>query len=191
MNPNIDEQEILLGFSALHETFAKDGYIGAFMITDVHGVPQEFRCSHPVKPTAIQKPLYGDTLEPYIGINLCGIPLIESIKSKPMLIVVQEEFLLGVRVASQYPVVFIRRAGEAIEITNTNHSEKNPMRERIDCTTGNFQPIVITPHHEFNEDSSLARPIIEKVFGYFDPIEPFERMVKAIEILGKQDSKFQ
>ncbi len=191
MNPNIDEQELLLGFLALHETFAKDGYIGAFMITDVHGVPQEFRCSHPVKPTAIQKPLYGDTLEPYIGINLCGIPLIESIKSKPMLIIVQEEFLLGVRVASQYPVVFIRRAGEAIEITNTNHSEKNPIRERIDCTTGSFQPIVITPHHEFNEDSSFARPIIEKVFGYFDPIEPFERMVKAVEILGKQDSKFQ
>jgi hypothetical protein len=78
MSPNTDEQNVLLGFLTLQETLNKDGYIGAILITDTGGVPQEFRCTHPVKPTVIQKPLYGDTLEPYIGVNLCGVPLVDK-----------------------------------------------------------------------------------------------------------------
>ena len=89
MNPHREEQSTLLGFLALHQTSSKDGYLGAILITDLHGIPQEFRCTHLVKPTIIQKPLYGNTLQPYIAVNLRGIPLIESIQKKPSLIVVR------------------------------------------------------------------------------------------------------
>ena len=71
------DQNDLIGFLALYETSPRDGYLGAILITDLQGVPQEFRCTHPVKPTALQKPLYGNTLEPYIAVDLCGIPLIQ------------------------------------------------------------------------------------------------------------------
>jgi len=191
MNPEIKEQNILLGFLALYETPTHDGYLGAILVTDLQGIPQEFRCTHPVKPTTIQKPLYGNTLEPYIGINLCGMPLIGSIQNKPLLIVVHKEFLLGVRTASPCPVVFIRRAGEAIDVKPSDSSETTLRRERIDCPTGRFQPIVLTPHPDFDDDIASAREILEKIFSYLDPIEPFERMSKAIEVLAKQDKRFQ
>src|SRR3990172_10201066 len=97
MGSDMEEQKKLLGFLALYETSTQDGYIGAIFITDLQGIPQEFRCTHPVKPTTIQKPLYGDTLEPYIGVKLCGIPLVESIQNQPALIIVEKEFLLDVR----------------------------------------------------------------------------------------------
>ncbi|GFP27289.1 MAG: hypothetical protein DDT22_00800 [candidate division WS2 bacterium] len=191
MNPNREEQNMLLGFSALYETSTHDGYLGAILITDLQGIPQEFRCTHPVKPTTIQKPLYGNTLEPYIGVNLCGIPLIESIQSKPSLIVVHKEFLLGVRITSPCPVIFVRRAGEAIDIKTSGSSETTLRRGRIDCSTGRFQPIIFVPHPDFDDDITSAREILEKIFSYLDPIEPFERMAKAIEVLGKQDKRFQ
>ncbi len=82
MSPNREEQNMLLGFLALYETLSHDGYLGAILITDIQGIPQEFRCTHPVKPTIIPKPLYGNTLEPYIGVNLSGIPLIQSIQNR-------------------------------------------------------------------------------------------------------------
>lgn len=62
-----------LGFLSIEESEEKDRYIGCLLITDLNGVPQEFRCTHPVKPTSMQKPLYGKSLVPYIGIELCGV----------------------------------------------------------------------------------------------------------------------
>ncbi|MEW6410103.1 MAG: hypothetical protein AB1488_08360 [Nitrospirota bacterium] len=191
LNLNKDERSILLVFLALYETSSHDGYLGAILITDLHGIPQEFRCTHPVKPTTIQKPLYGDTLQPYIGVNLCGIPLIESIQNNPSLIVVREEFLLDVRTASPCPVILIRRAGEVIDIETSDRPETVLKRERIDCSTGRFQPIVFSPHPDFDDDRTSAMETLEKIFNYLDPLEPFERMAKAIEVLGKQEKRFQ
>jgi len=182
-----NEKDVLLGFLSLFETPARDGKIGAILITDSNGVPQEFRCSHPVKPTAIQKPLYGDTLEPYIGVQLCGIPLLNSIQLKPTLIIVDKEFLLEVREGSPYPAIFIRRAGEAIELKSSEEKE----RVRIDSPTGRFQPIIIISHPDFGEDKEKAQEILNDIFNHLDPYEPFERMKKAVEVLGKQDNRFQ
>jgi len=186
-----EKQDALLGFLGLYESSTPGGYVGAILITDLQGVPQEFRCTHPVKPTAIQKPLYGDALEPYIGVELCGVPLLESIQNKPSLIVVHKEFLIQVRAAIPYPVAFVRRAGEAVEIKASDGSEISPERERIDCATGRFQPIVFTVHPDFDDDKTCTREILDKVFSYLDPIEPFERIRKAIEVLGKQDERFR
>lgn len=191
MNLDKENRDMLLGFLVLNEISNHDGYLGAILITDLQGIPQEFRCTHPVKPTTIQKPLYGKTLEPHIGVNLCGIPLLKSIQNTPSLIVVHKEFLLGVRTAVSYPVVFIRRAGEIIEVKTSDSTETTLKRGRIDCSTGRFQPIVFSPHPNFDDDSSIAKEILEKIFSYLDPIEPFERMSKAIEVLAKQDKRFQ
>lgn len=185
------EQNTLLGFLALYETSPHDGYLGALLVTDLQGVPQEFRCTHPVKPTSLQKPLYGNTLEPYIGVDLCGIPLLQSIQNKPSILIVQKEFLLGVRKGIARPVVFIRRAGEAIEITPIDDSEHNQKKERVESPTGRFQPIVLVSHPEFADDVANVRETVEKVFGYLDLIEPFDRMTKAVDLLAKQDKRFQ
>ena len=115
MNLTKEERNLLLGFLALYETSSHDGYLGAIIITDFQGIPQEFRYTHTVKPTTIQKTLYGNSLELYIGVNLCGIPLIQSLANKPSLVLVQNEFLLGVRTSISCPVTSIRRAEGDIE----------------------------------------------------------------------------
>jgi hypothetical protein len=191
MNDESKEKQTMLGFLGFFETIDRQGYLGAILISDLQGIPQEFRCTHPVKPTIIQKPLYGDTLEPYIGVNLCGIPLAGTIQNKPSLIVVHKEFLLDVRKEGQWPVIFVRRAGEAIDIKSSVDLKVNLKRERLDCPTGKFQPIIFASHPDYCEDIIIARNIFEKAFNNFDPLEPFERMAKAIEILSKQDKRFQ
>ena len=190
MNSSIEEQNRMLGFLALYETPSQDGYLGAVLITDMQGTPQEFRCTYPVKPTPIQKSLYGDTLEPHIGVNLCGIPLMESIKSKPLLIIVRREVLLNVRTACPYPIIFIRRAGEVIDIETVDSPKTKLTKERLESSTGKFQPIVFSPHPDFEDDISSTRKNLEEIFAHLDPLEPFERIQKAIEVLAKQDSKF-
>ena len=182
--------DTLLGFLSFCETANKDGYLGAILVTNSQGVPQEFRCTHPVKPTNIQKPLYGDALIPYIGINLCGLPLLTAIQKKPNVLLVRDDFLLGLRrVNADIPLAFLQRAGEAISISDglNNHNQ----RERVDSSGGKYQPVVISAHPDFRGDLAITRQIIEGVFSSFDPLEPFERITRAVDVLAKQDKRFQ
>lgn len=191
MTSNNESHNFLLAFFALYETLSHDGYLGSILVTDLQGTPQEFRCTHPVKPTTIQKPLYGDALEPYIGVNLCGVPLLKSVQNLPSVVIVHKEFLLDVRKAISCPVIYIRRAGEAIDLSSSDDPKTTLKRERIDCPTGRFQPIIFTPHPDFNDDITIAGEVLGKIFNYLDPLEPFDRMAKAIEVLSKQDKRFQ
>jgi hypothetical protein len=178
MNSNKkEERNLLLGYLAFYETSSHEGYLGAILITDLQGIPQEFRYTQTVKPTVIQKTLYGSSLELYIGVNLCGIPLIQSLANKPSLVLVQKEFLLGVRASISFPVTSIRRAEGDIEVDSTF---KGCKMETIDCSTGKFQPIIVSTHHDFGEDLTSIKEFLTKVCVYLYPIEPFERMEKAI-----------
>jgi hypothetical protein len=172
------EKNGLLAFLGIYETASHDGFIGAVLVTDHKGIPQEFRCTHPVKPTSIQKPLYGDALEPFIGVNLCGVPLFKSIQNAPALIVVNKDHLLGIRKSNSCPVVCVSRAG----------SESKT--DKIESSTGRFKPISQATHPDFDGDSAVARALLKKIFDDMDPIEPFDRMKKAIDVLGKQDNRF-
>jgi hypothetical protein len=186
-----EKEDLLLGFLGLYGTLTPGGYIGAILITDQFGKPREFRCTHVVRPTAIQKPLYGKTLEPYIGVELCGTPLIEATTNKPALIMVDKDFLIDIRIKSEYPLIYIRRAGEAVEVRSSTGEDTASIRERVDSATGRFQPIVFEAHQRFDDDRLCAKRILDEVFKDIDPLEPFERMGKAIEVLARQDSKFQ
>lgn len=191
MTDQPEGRETLLGFLALYQTSSQDGYLGAILISNLQGVPQEFRCTHPVKPTVVQKPLYGQALRPHIGVKLCGIPLIESIQIKPSLLVVHEEFMLDVRPSAPCPVVFIHRSGEPIEVALSSSPQSPAKRQRIDCPSGKFQPITLAPCSGFDEDVEAATKLLRDTFDYLDPLEPFARMEKAIEVLAKQDKRFQ
>jgi len=186
-----EKEDLLLGFVGLYGTLTPGGYIGGILITDQFGKPREFKCTHAVRPTAIQKPLYGKTLEPYIGVELCGTPLIGSTTNKPALIMVDKDFLIDIRIKSEYPLIFIRRAGEAVEVRSSTGEDAASRRERVDSATGRFQPIVFEAHPRFDDDRLCAKRILDEVFKDIDPLEPFERMGKAIEVLARQNNKFQ
>ena len=43
MSPNNKNQNYLLGFLSLYETLSHDGYLGSILVTDLQGIPQEFK----------------------------------------------------------------------------------------------------------------------------------------------------
>lgn len=191
MSSNKADHDPSLAFLALQKTLAGDGYLGAILVTDLLGVPQEFRCTYPVKPSLIQRPLYGDTLEPHIGVKLCGIPLLKALQNAPSLVIVDDRRLLDIRVEGSCPVAYVRRAGEAIEVSTPDDARAAANREVVSCASGRFQPIVIATHPDFPDDAATAREILESAFISLDPIEPFARISVSVELLGKQDKRFQ
>lgn len=75
-----DNEVGLIGFFSVFPTQDKQGFIGALLVTDRQGKPEDFRMTLPIKPTGIQKMLYGPSLNRHVGVTLCGVPLFNTIK---------------------------------------------------------------------------------------------------------------
>lgn len=184
-------EESLIGFIGLIATESDDGYIGAILVIDGLGVPKEFRATFPVKPTLVQKTLYGDALEAYVGVELCGKPLIQSKSHELAMLAVNRESLLGIREATDFPVLFLQRAGEALEVSSAKGTQQSSSSVQATSKSGRFQPITLSAHHRSTSDVETAGPLIDEVFSGIDLYEPFERMERALRVLASQDQRFQ
>jgi hypothetical protein len=181
-------ENLRIGFLTLQELETPDTFVGALLITNEFGIPLEFKCSHAIKPSAIQKTLYGDKLKTHIAVGLCGLPLIEASANKPEFICTNQSFILDLRNSTEIPTLFIARTGDVI---NLGSDEKRDIQKmRVESTDGVFQPIVFQSHPLFGRDSEKLMPTMTSLFQRFDLLEPFDRMTKSIEILGKNDAKF-
>lgn len=185
------ENTAYLGFLSLTETKDKNGYIGAILVTDLLSTPLEFRCTQPVKPTTIQKSLYGELLHPFIGNELCGKHLIEALQLKPSCLFVNSEFFLKLRPEIAIPCLFVRSSGQGEEIESSSEENKSSSRFMIESPAGDFEPIVAKTNYSFKEDFEEIKTILGERSNNFHMLEPFSRISKALEALAQQDSKFQ
>ena len=169
MNEHTNSHSI--GFLSLYELPNPTEYIASVLITDHVGIPLEFKLTQSISPNNIQRALYGAVLEPYVGVQLCGIPLLRSIQVPPALVVVDKEYLLEVRVASDTPLVFVQPIGQQIHISSSTE----------DTNSRGVQPIDIRPHPRYLNDKSYAQRLIQSSFDRLDLVEPFSRMALAAE----------
>ena len=176
-----------IGFLTLEQTKQKDGYIGAILVTDSRGVPVDFRATHPVKPSAVQKTLYGDALEPYVALELCGKQLLQAVRTKPDLLIVNRPDLLDIHRSAKCPVALLRRAGETFEV----QADGRPGGSRIDSPSGRFQPLAMDLPPGAAADQDRIQQLVEAAFNHADLLEPFERIAKALEVLATQDAAFR
>jgi len=168
---------------------AGTSYIGAVLVTDFLGVPVEFRCTHPVRPTEVQKQLYGSTLEKYIGAELCGKPLLKSVQNTPKLTIIKTDYLLAVRPDSVCPVLYVQRAGDVLSVDQG--ADRTPKELRVEPKNSALHAVVVRAHDRFSEDVSTAKEHLTDLLDSLDPLEPFGRITKAVEALIKQDVRFQ
>src|SRR4030066_1240875 len=81
---------------------------GGCRVTDGMPRPLEFRVSGPIRPTSLQKVLYGDTLQEYICTDLIGVPMLQTLEKKPDLGLVREAEFVKLRPRTEVPVLWVR-----------------------------------------------------------------------------------
>jgi hypothetical protein len=145
---------------------------GGTLITDLETKPYEFRCTSPIKPTQLQRMLYGDTLEEYIHVELIGLPLVNASKEKPNLLLVRNPVLLRIRPIVAYPVVLLRRGQGSV----ANAGEAD----------GTIKPITISSHRDFPAETSSAQMMLGTLMQRRDLLEPFDRLQIALTEAHKQ-----
>lgn len=180
-----------IGFFDLRPTIDEKGFIGALLVTDELGKPEEFRVTYPVKPTNLQRQLYGQSLLPHVGIELCGKPLHQSLRSKPEIIVLRDPQFLNLSQHINARVICLERMAEKMVISSEG-ADNAERKSTITPPTSRFEPVAVSHPDSYDDDLRTAlQAVILRFFRGFDIVEPFDRIAVAIKMLAEQDEKFR
>ena len=185
----MEENQKKIGIFKLALTPDKKGYIGAFFVMDYAGKPEELRVTFPVKPSSMQRVLYGASLIPHIGLKLCAVPLYEALTNVPPIVLVEDErFLPLADIARGY--VFAVQAYEKARL-HKNDSEFSTLEIAIEPASENFKKVrVIYPSSYDEMDRDIALREIRAMAHRMDLLEPFERIGRALAVLSEEDERF-
>jgi len=117
-----------------------EAYRGAILVTDEWGKPLEFRCTAPVRPTQLQRTLYGKSLLPHILAELIGAPLVSSVREKPQIILIADESYFDVRHKVSTPVIRVARTGGAKAKQDDQSKSKSLL---LQSTSGKFAQVEV------------------------------------------------
>jgi len=149
-----------------------DGSIrGGILVTDMETRPLEFRVTTPVKPTQMQRILYGNTLSKYVYGELIGYPLVKIVKEKLSLLIAKNENLLIMRPKISIPLVVIT---------------KEPKQLKTSKSGGTMDVFSFKPHPKYASEGEIAKKLIDELSERCDPFEPFERLKIAMDEVHKQ-----
>lgn len=162
--------------------------IGALLVTDELGKPEEFRVTFPVKPTLIQRQLYGESPFPHVGMELCGLPLYDALKARPHLMVVSHPEFLFLGEAIESPLVYAERSGTTLIVKGAPSS----LHDVVESNSGRFEPLRVRyPDGYKPERRAQTAEVVAEFFRVVDLMEPFNRIDVAVRILQEQDEKFR
>jgi len=159
-----------IAFLGYREFDDGEAYRGAILVTDEWSKPLEFRCTAPVRPTQLQRTLYGKSLRPPILTELIGAPLISSVREKPQLILIADEAYFDVRHKVSVPVIRVARS---------NGSKSKALL--IQSASGKFAQVEIEAHLKFAADLDSAGERLRDLFGRWDLTEPFQRLAEGLQ----------
>ena len=178
--------EKFIGYLKILE-IADDVYMGAILVTNEFSVPVEFRVTVPVKPTTIQKAIYGEAMVPYIGTELCGTQLLDKITHDLEAVLVSPRYMLNLRAKSSAPILHVFDGSTPYEPVVLENEADTPDGSANEYSFGQLH-IAISP--QFREDYTIVSPLLQQLSDTFDLLEPFDRIDLAVEVLGKEDPRF-
>ena len=146
-----------IGYVAVRNTKESDGYIGSLLVIDEIGVPQEFRCTRPVRPTDAQRALYGKSMDRYIMIELLGLPLYRALQTRPRFYIVDQPLWLHLRPGVGVPVIYMEKYGERLSTSfDSDRDGRNGDAHRVESGSGEFQPVEVTYMRGYESDHGVV-----------------------------------
>ena len=163
------------------------GYAGGLLVCDHRGLPVDFRYVEPIKPTKLQRLIYGAALRRYIMVEAIGAGLLKECAAKYDVAFVDEDLLLELSGQCKAPLAKMSRTDLA------------PLKAVGECqrVSGNgitYQasmsgaPVQL---HFVDADDKAIKGVIEQLSSIgctLDITEPLERVRKAVAEVSGTDN---
>lgn len=173
----------MLGYIQIEE---KDGaFSGAALVTDYRGIPMDFRYTEPVRPTRLERILYGQALDIYLREEVILQSLLSAVEAKPQLwMTVDIELIKPVQQLTRLAVLFIEQTSHAPleQIGQTQpQMEENSFLLQVDNISS---PMRISLSAEnVSKLPSLTQNLVDAAVE-MEIMEPFSRMSRALEAVS-------
>lgn len=139
------------------------GFVGGILLTDNRARPLHFAFVQPVRPTAMQRILYGSILEEHLKIDVIAHKLWEGLPNPPDVVFVNSPDLIAARrVTGGVPTALLAK----LAATEANTSSLSTVRYDVGPQ---------------NRDEDLVGEIVVALEGAFDLVEPFSRVAEALK----------
>jgi hypothetical protein len=149
---------------------AAKNFVGAVLVTDSRTRPLHFAYALPVRPTKLQRLLYGSTLEEHVKIDVIAEKLLKNLPQVPDVIFVDSEDLLKLRRISRMPVAFLSK---------DNAAESDARR---------LSPLVFKSG-SIPQDNEAVGQIVARLETEVDIVQPFERVREAMKEALRETGK--
>ena len=165
----IDPDRVCLAYLSCPQDGAK-GYLGALLLTDGRTRPLHFGYVAPVRPTVMQRILYGRTLEVHVKMDVIAKKLAhDGISKVPDVLFVDADDLLAARAIFNVPTAKLTR----------------PEDKQSGVTISTYR--YDTGGHA--QDEEAVGRIVATLEQTVDLLDPFKRMEEALKEALKELSK--
>ncbi|MBU7582819.1 MAG: hypothetical protein KAF91_07890 [Nostoc sp. TH1S01] len=148
--------------------FDNDAIRGAVLVTDKDTKPLEFRVTEPVRPTKVQRTLYGEILYDYILVELIAVPLLAALKEKPKFVLVDDEIFMDANNKQEIPIIRI------LKQENVSYAKDKSILEEI--KSSKFPTIRISCSKKIETKLADVKTSLEEIYTSRNLLEPFQRI---------------
>lgn len=166
---------------------AEDGsFWGAALVADFRGIPVDFRYTEPIKPTKLEKVLYGNALDVYLKEELILESVVGAVEARPAVWICKDQNFLT-------PIKNVVK-GKVVVLANTNRtpldaagdfepsSESGVFFMQADSVSA---PLKITFHPNVLEPEIKATiSLLANAAQTMELLEPFGRIQKALDAIA-------
>jgi len=170
---------MVIGFLGFRDFDDGKSYRGAILVADELSKPLEFRCTAPIRPTRLQRTLYGKSLVPHILTELIGVPLISSIETIPELILIADEGFIELREKVAIPLLRVTLTGDGSEpakdVTFVRSSSDGQ------AESSGKVPARLQAHRNYEDDLTKCSELLRILMLRWNLLEPFSRVNAGLQ----------
>lgn len=155
-----------------------NSFRAGILIVDEKTKPLEFRITSKLSVDELQKIIYGETLKDFVLIEKMVLELINSTDINIDFVLVNDKKLISIRKSVNFPVFYIEKFDE--------FKPRGKYSVNIQSLSGKFKSLSLTFNPEDEQKINQVNKILNEMYKNINIIEPFNRIIKAIDYLESQ-----
>jgi len=161
-------------------TIDEESWSGGLLVTDDKGLPLDFRYVEPIRPTKIQRLIYGGSLQRYLLLEAIGSTLLRDTSTKAKYVFTSDPLLLELETQNGTRFVSINKSdSEPLMVVGEWHSEEVGSVFVQLSTSG--PPFELRFNADDENATSLIADELSEVAKELNFSEPLERVGQALE----------
>ena len=167
---------------------ADGSFRGASLVVDFRGIPMRFYYTDPIKPSRLERILYGNALEVYLREELILESLLNAVEVKPALWICREpDLLTPLKILTKGKVLFLTSSHRSpMDATGNVESAGEPWVYMVQTDSVSAPMRVVFPENTKEDEVKQAAAVLVDAAKTMELLEPFGRIQKALSLEEKE-----